>query len=269
MELSLSGFLFEDGYSSQSLDLAAFCALARSAGYEGVELRRTQVSPDTPPAGRRLILTAVRDQGLRITCLTARGMPDGGAQRDEYLRRYLGLCCDLSCPLLKVGGEPGWMRGAVETAAQAGVRLAANNHVGGRLETVAGTLAYLEEVAGRRFGLLYDCLHLRLAGEQYLEAIPALAHATCNLLVHSVRPVAPGEPADLERHGRAWVKALPDHPQAQDWRGVFARFRSLGYDGPVTVIESGWPEPQREMVAGHCAAVLRRLWDEVGVSEGS
>jgi len=269
MELSLSGFLFEDGYSSQSLDLPAFCALARSAGYDGVELRRTQVSPDTPTGGRRLILSAARDQGLRITCLTARGIPEGGVQRDEYLRRYLDLCGDLSCPLLKVGGEPGWMRWAVEAAAQVGVRLAANNHVGGRLESAAGALAYLEELGDGRFGLLYDCLHLRLAGESYVEVIPSLVAATCNVLVHSMRPAAPGESADLDRGGGAWVKALPDHPQAQDWGGVFARFRSLGYDGPITVIESGWPESQRESVAHHCAVVLRRLWEGAAAPEGS
>ena len=39
MLLSLSGFLFEDDYQSQSLSFDQFCRVARSAGYGGIELR--------------------------------------------------------------------------------------------------------------------------------------------------------------------------------------------------------------------------------------
>lgn len=267
MILSLSGFLFEDDYRSQSLDLPRFCALARSAGYDGVELRRTQVTPEATADERRQVRGAIAGQGLRVTCLTARGMPATGPPRDEYLQRYLDLCRDLGCPLLKIGGDAAWMRQAVEMAARAGVSLASNNHVGGPLETVAGTLAYLDEVGDRRFGLLYDALHLSLGDEPYLGAIPALWESVHSILVHSLRPAEKGEQPHLERPhpelgSTSWVRALPDHPRAQDWGGVLGCFRSLGYDGFVTVIESGWPGAEREGVARHAAAVLRRLWEE-------
>ena len=100
MHLSLSGFLFEDDYCSQSVALAEFCRIAASAGYEGVELRRTQIDPDGPARRRAETLRIVRDAGLTVTCLTARDLPAGGDGRDERFRRWLELCEDLRCPLL-------------------------------------------------------------------------------------------------------------------------------------------------------------------------
>ena len=109
MDLSLSGFLFEDDYRSQSLSFPAFCQLARASRYDGVELRRTQVSPQTPVDERHQLLRIAGDQGLSVTCLTARGMPSQGVERDDFFAGYLELCRDLSCGLLKVGGEPEWL----------------------------------------------------------------------------------------------------------------------------------------------------------------
>ena len=85
MLLSLSGFLFEDVYRTQSVSFEQFCDIARSAGYQGVELRRTQVTPQTPPDERRRLLEIVKSAGLTVTCLTARGIPDSGIDREQFL----------------------------------------------------------------------------------------------------------------------------------------------------------------------------------------
>jgi len=171
MRLSLSGFLFEDEYRSQSLTFPTFCALARSAGYDGVELRRTQVDLRTPGGQRREMRTMVEDQGLYVICLTARGMPGSGTARDDFFLGYLELCEDLGCGLLKIGGEPEWLRRAAERAKEYGVALASNNHIGGVLETVEGTRCHLAAVAHPNYGLLYDALHLCIAGEDYIGCI--------------------------------------------------------------------------------------------------
>lgn len=261
MELSLSGFLFEDDYQSQSIGFPEFCALARGLGYHGIELRRTQVSLQTPSDRRREMLATARDCGLRITCLTTRGMPAGGEERDRFFRAYLDLCGDLECPLLKTGGDAQWLRWAIETAAGDGVTLAQNNHIGGAMETTAGTLKVFEEVDDERFRLLFDCLHLRAGGQDYVAAAAGLAARTASILVHSMRPVAGDEEATLEHDGRRWVWTLPEADGAQDWQAVFEAFRRRGYDGLVTVIESGWPPHEREAVARSCAVSIRRLWE--------
>jgi len=260
MLLSLSGFLFEDNYTSQSVTFPEFCEIASSAGYDGVELRRTQVNLDTPKHQRKERLAIVRDAGLRVTCLTARGLPATGAEREDLFLRVLELCRDLECGLLKIGSDPAWLREAAAQAQEFGVTLASNNHVGGALETVAGTRQYLQEIAHPNFGLLYDPLHLRVAGEDYVGCIPEFVSITRNILVHSVRPAEPGELVVVDRGGQRWTPALPDERGVQDWPAVFETFKRLQYDGPITVIESGWPVERRIYVARRCAEVIRQLW---------
>ena len=261
MQLSLSGFLFEDGYASQSISLAEFCEVARSAGYAGVELRRTQVRPDMHPRERAAVIRVVKGTGLSVTCLTARGLPNEGVARDEFFVRYLDLCGEMDCRLLKIGGDTAWLRDACATAEDHGVVLASNNHVGGPLETVAGTKRYLREISHRNMRLLYDPLHLNVSGEDYLGCIAELACVTGNILVHSLRPPGPGERPEWEHRGKGWVRALPDEPGVQNWRGICAAFKAAGYDGLVTVIENGWPPERRVAVATRCAEAMQRFWD--------
>jgi sugar phosphate isomerase/epimerase len=262
MRLALSGFLFEDAYRDQSVPFDRFCAIARDAGYDAVELRRTQVSPDTPAGERRALLRTVHDHGLFVSCLTARKMPREGAGRDAFFLAYLELCEALDCHLLKAGGEPAWLAWACDQAAARDVTVAANNHLGGRFETVAGTRAMLEAVPHPRFGLLYDPFHLHLAGEDYTGCIPALLPRMRNVLMQTVRPAgADASGPTLEMGGRRWVRALPGEPGTQDWPAVFRALRSGGYDGLVTVIENSWPAAQREDVARHCARYVRETWE--------
>ncbi len=263
MELALSGFLFEDEYSTQSIDMGAFCRLARACGYDGVELRRTQVNPQTPASQRRQVLQSVRDEGLRVICLTARGLPATGPARGAFFNTYLDLCEDLECGLLKIAGDPAWLHQVAGEAESRGVALASNNHIGGKLETLSGTRAHLRAVGHPNYGLLFDPLHLRLSGEDYVACIPELHPFVRNILVHSVRPARPGEESHLQSGGREWMRALPDEAGAQRWRNVFQAFRQQGHDGLVTVIESGWPEDRRQLVAQHCARELRQMWGEV------
>ena len=261
MLLALSGFLFEERYRSQSVSFARFCRIARAAGYRGVELRRTQIAPDAPPPRRRELLEIVRGEGLTVTCLTARGLPAGGGERDAFLDRYLELCGDLRCRLLKISSDPAWLRAAAERAQAHAVMLAGNNHVGSALQTVSGTRRVLAQVGHRNYGLLYDSAHLHLAGEDYLGCLPSLLPHTRNLLVHSFRRAGGGEAPFLVHAGQGWVSALPDAPGVQDWPAILRACKRLGYDGLITVIESGWSAAGREAVARHAADCIRCWWD--------
>ena len=142
MKLTLSGFLFEDGYATQSLGFDRFCALARSAGYAGVELRDTQIKPDSTASQKREIIRLTRREGLAVTCLTARKLPKSDPERDVFFLKYLELCRELRCGLLKIISDTSWLRQAAEQAQTYGVTLATNNHVGTPLETIAGTRQY-------------------------------------------------------------------------------------------------------------------------------
>jgi sugar phosphate isomerase/epimerase len=265
MKLALSGFLFEDNYASQSLDLRSFFSLARAIGYEGVELRDTQIRPDSPPSLKEEVQRLVHAEGLPVTCLTARYLPASGPERDAFFVRYLDLCQDLGCRLLKISSDAVWLREAAARAEACGVTLTTNNHIGSRLETIAGTRDYFREIHHPAFRLLYDALHLSLGGEDYVGFIQECFPLTCNILVHSLRPPVPGETPTLDYSGKKWTRVLPDDPGAQpDWPAVLSRFKALGYQGWITVIENGWPVERREPVARHCAAAIRRIWQQTG-----
>jgi sugar phosphate isomerase/epimerase len=263
MLLSLSGFLFEDNYHTTSLSMESFLTLARNAGYSGVELRETQVNLRTSSQDRKDILRLINDAGLVVTCLTARGLPAAGAERDTFFQQYLDLCRDLECALLKISSDPDWLRWAAQKAEECQVVLATNNHIGGMLETVDGTRKYFSEIGHRNFGLLYDSLHLMVSDQDYLGCIEEFRNMTQNILIHSVRPVKPGEKPAIEKNGQGWIHALTDEPGVQDWREIFRRFKQRGYDGLITVIENGWPTDRRKYVAGYYAEAIKRLWNEV------
>ncbi len=248
MLLSLSGFLFEDVYRTQSVSFEQFCDIARSAGYQGVELRRTQVTPQTPPDERRRLLEIVKSADLTVTCLTARGIPESGTDRERFFDGYLELCVQMRCGLMKIAGDAQWLRQAAQKAAAFNVTLATNNHGGGPLQTVAGTRCQLAQVNHPNYGLLYDPLHLHSAGEDYLGCINEFADQTHNLLVQSI---ITGEGKDISGGSRV-----------PNWSLVLSKYRQLGYDRLVTVIENGYPVDRRQSVAMRCSQLLKQWWNE-------
>lgn len=263
MQLSLSGFLFEDGYKSTSIDFGAFTNLACEAGYGGVELRATQVNLDTSDATLCRYRAETTARGLTVTCLTPRGMPGGGEERDVFFDRYLRLAGALGCGLLKLSGEPDWVRAAADRAARCGIALAGNTHVNGPTETVAGALNLVREVGHPNFGLLYDCLHLCIAGEDYLGALDVLLPHLRGVLVQCVRPARKGETQiAVTFKGRDYVKTCIDDDPIQDWSAVLGRLKQLGYDGWITVIENSWPQSARQDIARRTAIHVRTLWEQ-------
>ncbi len=267
MRLSLSGFLFEDDYRTQSLSFADFAALARRAGYSGVELRGTQVSLETSVDVVARYRAILDDHGLCVTCMTPRGLPMEFEERDEMFLRYLDLAERMNCQLLKVSGESGWLRKAACKAAARGIVLATNVHVNSPAETVAGAKTLLEAVDHSNFGLLYDPMHLAIAGEDYLGAIETLYPHIRGVLVQCVRPALDGEEPVIAHRSKGYVKTLIDDEPVQDWPAVSGRLKRLGYDGWITVIENAWPQEQREEVAIKTADYLRELWEGEVLSE--
>ena len=255
MKYSLSGFLFEGGYKNQSISFEAFCRLAGKLGYSGVELRRTQVDPETTKDRRREMRLIAEGEGLSVSCLTTRGMPASGTKRDDFLLEYLELCADMECKLLKTGGETDWIHWAADRAMPMGITLGRNNHVGTDIETVRGTEEFLSSVDRANVKLLYDSLHLYWNGEDYIGAISKFAPRIANVLVHSTKP-----PLKVDGAGEGEITpCMPDDPGAQDWRGIFRELNSIGYTGFVTVIENGWPSAERERVAKRNIEYLRDL----------
>ena len=72
---------------------------------------------------------------------------------------------------------------------------------------------------------------------------------------------ASAEAPFLMHAGQGWVDPLPDVPGTQDWPAILRACKWLGYDGLITVIESGWRAARCEAVARHAGDCIRCWWD--------
>ncbi len=261
MKLSLSGFMFEDDYRSQSVSFADFATLAKEDGYEGVELRNTQLDLDASANRVDECRVILESNGLSVTCMTPRGLPIEMQERNERFARYLDLAEKMSCQLLKVTGEPRWLHKAARKAADRGIALAINTHINSPVETVAGSMRFLEKIDHPNFGLLYDPMHLAIAGEDCVAAIDRLHPSIRGVLVQCVRLAEGGISPVISHAGNDYMKTRIGENPMQDWPGIFRKLKDLGYDGRITVIENGWPENERSSVARESAQAIKTIWE--------
>jgi sugar phosphate isomerase/epimerase len=266
MYLCLSGFLFERAYRVCDLTFPDFVALAEHHGFDGLELRRTQISAATSLEQVRTMRRVVEDHGLFVNCMESRGMPETEPQRSEFIKALLDRAAVMGARMIKIAvpspDDLAWFRHAADSAQQSGIRLGTNNHVGSPSETVDGTLAALRGVQHENFGVLFDCLHLWVCGEDYIGAVRTLAPHLLNVLVHAVRPARGGDTVDVERGRRRFTATTVDDPESQDWRALFAMLHAVGFEGPVTVIEHTEDQALRSRIVETYPQLIRQWWEE-------
>lgn len=239
MKLSLSGRLFEVDYTYCELPMEDFVALAKDIGYEGVELRKTQVSLDTPPHEVAKVRTTVEGAGLEVTCITMRGISLKDEGSFEFFMKHVDLSRALGCNLIKISGDVPWVQRAADYAAEHGITLAGNNHIRTPLEKVSSTLEYLEEVDRSNYRLIYDPANLFMAGEDYgPETIRRLAGHICYVTVQCPKRVPLGQGDELFQYkGHAYRWGLPGEEGVPDFLSVFIGLQQIGYKGWISVIE--------------------------------
>lgn len=265
----MSGFLFEDNYATQSLSLEDFCHLARQCGYAGVELRQTQIGLSTSSSERENVQQLLKSCDLHLTCLTMRNPPPGWAERDAYLQRYLDLCLELDCSLLKVTGSADWLSHAACLARSSGVRLATNNHVGTVTETIPSTDALLRSIPQDNFGLLFDPMHLFVARENPAAPIAQWVPRIFNVLFQCVREARTQDEVVFRHRGISWTKCRPTEREAPPWESIAARLVCSGYDGWITVVENAWPCDERRQIAAESAEYLENVFLRAASESGS
>lgn len=239
MKLSISGRLFEVDYRYCELSIEELVTLAKDIGYQGVELRKTQVSPETPAKEVVRISQAVEKAGLEVTCVTARGIALKDSDSFDLFTRYVNLAEALGCRLIKTGGEVVWLQRAADYAAEHRLTLAGNNHIGTPLEMVSSTLRHLRAIGRANYRLIYDPANLFMAQEDYGEdSVGKLADYICYVTVQFPKRVALGQSKELFQYrGFAYGQGLPGDEGVPDFTGAFRALGQIGYDGWVSVIE--------------------------------
>ncbi len=256
MKLSLSGRMFEVDYQYCELSMADFAATARDIGYQGVELRKTQVSLDTPAQEVTQIARIIEKAGLEVTCVTTRGVSLKDQENFELFKKYVRLAETLGCKLIKAGGDIPWVRRAADYAAEHGITTAGNTHIKTPFETVSSALERLRAIGRKNYRLIYDPANLFMAQEDYgAKTVEKLADFICYVTVQCPQSVPLKQEEGLfEYKGFAYKQGLPGEEGTPNFNSVFRGLHRIGYEGWVSVVE-----PEREGMTG---SQLARLFYE-------
>jgi len=248
IRISLSGRLFEESYQKNTLTMREFAETAAGIGYQGVELRTTQVTFETPDHTVREYRQILKDYGLEVVSLEARGYPV--LDDEDLFRRFLDLAAQFDCALMRTGGDPFKTARCAETAATRHIRIGLNNHIGteekpGWTETIERTVTYLRLVNHPNFCILYDACHLFMSGSDYgPDAIRKIAGSIFSVLVQSLVETD-SENGTIRFHGRYFRNGDVGEKGGPDLKRVIDGLRLINYDGYVGVIapmpENGKP----------------------------
>ena len=198
MKRSLSVRIAE---SSTRKDVAAvpieqLAPLAREAGFEGLSMRASVVSVDSPAERVREVRRLLDGLGLGVSMVTgdvalAANTPDADrVLRDPlpYLELARALGSDLIRIMLRSNDEVGLLPRVCDLAAERGVRLAHQTHWNTLFETVDGALDVLRRVDRPNFGLTFEPSNLLVCGEDYgRSAVERLAPHLFNVYFQNMR----------------------------------------------------------------------------------
>ncbi len=236
MKFSLSGRIIEVDYKYCQMDVGQFGELAKQAGYDAVELRRTQINAETTPDEVRQMAEALAGSGIGVSRIPAGSVKD--AESLKALGKFADMAKELGCPYLAVGYEEiPWIQKAADFLKERGLAIVIQVHTGGPFETPELALKTLKEINRDNFGLMYDPANVHEKDIDYIQPIEQLAD---HLFILSVQDIARAESEAetvWEHEGRRYKKHLFGAPGGLDFPGVFDALKKINFDGYVTVIE--------------------------------
>lgn len=261
MKFSLSGRFVEMGGGKLALSNAEFIALAKRAGYDGVDLRASQISHESPPEALVEVKKALQETGLEVAML---GLASAGEKGLAALPKVIEIARELGCRLIRVGGDAAFCRKAAEMAVPYGIRLGCQMHTGGEFETFDLARETLAKINRPNFGLITEPANIYMAGDAFtVENFRKVASHIFASNIQSLIVLPPAEaPNKLKlRSGKEiGYKRVPiQENKAMDVPAYFAALRAVGFDGWVNMLEPICDEKQREQFAREYVEYLRKV----------
>jgi sugar phosphate isomerase/epimerase len=252
------------------LSLDEFAALAHDLGYAALSVRASQIDVDAPPERRAAARATLAARGVAASMVTGTvSLAANDARATAPLRHitpHLDLAESLGCGLVRVmiqhEDDFPWAQRAADEAAERGIRLAHQTHIGTLLETVDEALAAVARVGRPAFGLTYEPSNMLICGSAYgPDAIKRLAPAILNVYLQNWYAHPAGAMTVATRGGPVAVDQIPlDDRRGVDLAAVFEGLRAIDWQGYVTVHQTLLPgEEVRAAAARHMAAIAPYL----------
>ena len=271
MRLSVSVRIAEGFLSKEVpiLSLEEVCTIAKSAGYDAICMRASQVGVHSSEQQVQAAAELLKQFGLAVSMVTGDFDTvynnENGPNALLNIEPYLKLAKQLDAPLIRVAlKQPADISAAQEAAdlaAGSGVKLVHQCHTLSLFETVAGIISTLEKIDRTNFGLIYEPANLELCGQPYVDAIERLAPWIFNVYLQNQK-LKPDGAVTLNTwcRGPSSFDIIPIHqPGGVDFESVFRNLKHIGYEGTVTVHQSaGEGEDPRESTT-RTAKFLRAL----------
>lgn len=276
MQLSVSCRIAESFHSKEkaSMSFEQLADLAVESGYAAICMRASQVGVHSPIDE---VLTARKiadDRGLTISMATGDFdivyNNEDGPDCLRHITAYLDLAETLGADLLRVcvkeQSDIIEAQAAADEAADRGLTLVHQCHTLSLFETLDGIAECLEMIDRPNFGLIFEAANLEGCGQDYgPAAVRRVAPWIRNVYLQN-QILNPDGAVTLETWCRGPVSF--DIPQIHETGGinfasVFNGLKEIGYDGTITVHQSGPDDPSVSAGADatKTATYLRSLWE--------
>ena len=261
MKLSLSGRLVEKSGTQTAMPVVDFVRLAARCGYDAVDLRGSQVSPETPEAVLAELKSALRSESIVVFAGQYHGKLADAAEEERFAG-FAAKLADLGAFSIRMGAPPPVLRRAAQLVAPLGLRVHYQMHTNSPFETIAGAAGVLAEINEPNFGLVPEPANLSLSGLPFSRDMFApLQGGIVGVHVQTLIVCPDGANALKLCDGRE--VRYTRVPYAENHHTPFAVFfdalRQVGFDGYVNELEPMPAEGELENVVREAAAFLRPL----------
>ena len=248
MKLSLSVRIAESAGRKDraAVPIEELAPLARAAGFDGLSMRASVVSVESPPDRVRRVRDLLDREGLVASMVMgnvalAANTPDA----PDALRNitpHLDLADALSARLVRImmqhEDDIPHARRAADEAAERGLTLAHQTHWGTLCETVDQAIDLVRRIERANFGITFEPSNLRACGSAYgPDAVARLVPHLVNFYFQNVRFHAGGSHVF---HSRGRGPAPLDYVALDDPAGIavaplIEALAAAGYDGWLSV----------------------------------
>jgi sugar phosphate isomerase/epimerase len=246
-------------------DADALVELAAEVGFDALCLRPAILARYAGDDGRETLRRRIRAAGLAVSSVTpsldvVRHNADvSGSLRD--VTPLLDTAEFFGAPLVRVGmasrEDVPLARRAADEAAERGITLVHQVHLGSPFETVAGCRETLDAIGRPNFGLVYEPANLYLAAEPYdRSVVQSLVPHVFEVYLQNVRRNVDGVMPVETARGSFRVDHVPIYaPGEVELGATVEALVAAGYAGPLTVHSPAIPGTSLREAAG-----LSRRW---------
>jgi sugar phosphate isomerase/epimerase len=244
--------LVEIEYRDVAMPTADFIAMAKETGYDGVELRITQVPDDADSREVGNIRRGLSSHHLRLTRLLTHNVDE---KRWDSFQRYVHVAQALgaeSVGIWVVNVE--WTQKACDHLGLLGLPLVLQTHSGKFIGTPEDCHKFLADVGRDNLLYMYDPSHFYSARKPYGPAV--IESFKGKIFCGGFQKYG----VETDAAGKLQMFSLPwDSPRGVQFEPVVEGFRRIGCDGFITVIEPYEEGQDARERARYFAQQLRRL----------